>query len=64
MSMKNYKHNLAVTYANLPPWGKKPSKLHLRMIRYLQRSVRGKSEFISTKKALNNWREDMSNAYR
>lgn len=61
--MVNYKTNLAQAYAGLPVWSKKPSKLHLKMIRYLQRSVKGKSEYISSMKALNNWREKMSLDY-
>lgn len=63
MKSNKYKTNLAKAYAGLPVWSKKPSKLHLRMIRYLQRSVKGKSEFISSKKALNNWREQMEKEY-
>jgi hypothetical protein len=56
-----YNHHLALYHVNLS-WRNK--KLKCKLIRYLQRSVRGKSEFISTKKALNNWREEMAKEYQ
>ena len=55
-----YNHHLALYHVNLS-WRNK--KLKCKLIRYLQRSVRGKSEFISTKKALNKWREEMADAH-
>lgn len=55
-----YNHHLALYHANLS-W--RNEKLKCKLIRYLQRSVKGKSPFVSTKKALDKWRKIMAETH-
>jgi hypothetical protein len=58
--MKDYRTNLALYYGNVT-W--KNKRLKTRLLRYMHRSIKGKSPFISTKKAINNWRQEMEKEY-
>lgn len=57
---KTYNHHLALYCANLS-W--RNEKLKCRLLRYLQRSIKGKSEYITSKKALKEWRKEMTEKY-